>query len=143
MMLRFFQVLLTLSIVLSIAGCNIVFKQNIQQGNVLDSDDIEQLEIGMNKRQVLFLLGSPAVENPFHADRWDYINSFARRGTNPEMRRLTVEFENDQVTRFYGNYLDLLEDTQRTEETIEEALEEPELPPEEPDENPVFPEPPA
>lgn len=143
MMLRFFQVLLTLSIVLSIAGCNIVFKQNIQQGNVLDSDDIEQLEIGMNKRQVLFLLGSPAVENPFHADRWDYINSFARRGTNPEMRRLTVEFENDQVTRFYGNYLDLLEDAQRTEETIEEALEEPELPPEEPDENPVFPEPPA
>lgn len=143
MMLRFFKILLTLSIVLSIAGCNIVFKQNIQQGNVLDSDDIEQLEIGMNKRQVLFLLGSPAVENPFHADRWDYINSFARRGTNPEMRRLTVEFENDQVTRFYGNYLDLLEDTQRTEETIEEALEEPELPPEEPDENPVFPEPPA
>lgn len=143
MMLRFFRVLLTLSIVLSIAGCNIVFKQNIQQGNVLDSEDIEQLEVGMNKRQVLFLLGSPAVENPFHANRWDYVNSFARRGTNPEMRHLTVEFENDRVTRFYGSYLELLDDDERTEETIEEALEEPELPPEEREENPVFPEPPA
>lgn len=143
-MLRLFKFLFTLSIVLSIAGCNIVFKQNIQQGNVLDSEDIEQLEIGMNKRQVLFLLGSPAVENPFHSNRWDYVNSFARRGGDPEMRHLTVEFENERVIRFYGSYLELLQENEaRTEETIEEALEEPELPPEEPDENPVFPEPPA
>ncbi len=99
---------------------------------MLESEEVEQLEIGMTRRQVLALLGSPAVENPFHADRWDYINSFARRGGDPEMRRLTIEFQADQVTDYYGNYLEELDLSERTEETIEEALEEPELPPEQP-----------
>ena len=141
-MSRFFPAALALLSVFLVAGCNVVYKQNIQQGNVLDREDIEQLEAGLTKRQVLVLLGSPAVENPFHANRWDYVNSFALRGGDPEMRHLTVEFENDTVTHFYGSYLDDIEGGERIEETIEEALEEPELPPEQPDDNPVFPEPP-
>ncbi|MEM7054406.1 MAG: outer membrane protein assembly factor BamE [Pseudomonadota bacterium] len=142
-MSRFFLVVCLLSISFVMFGCNIVYKQNIQQGNVLDNEDIEQLEVGLTKRQVLVLLGSPAVENPFHADRWDYVNSFARRGGDAEMRHLTIEFENDQITRFYGSYLDGIEDAERLSEVIEESLEEPELPPEQPQDDPVFPEPPA
>jgi len=86
-------------------GCNVVYKQNIQQGNVLDREDIERLEVGMSKRQVQVLLGSPAVTSPFHADRWDYINSFARRGGDAERRTLTIVFENDEVVDFEGSYL--------------------------------------
>ena len=139
-MSRFFPAAFALLSVFLVAGCNVVYKQNIQQGNVLDNEDIEQLEIGLTKRQVLVLLGSPAVENPFHANRWDYVNSFALRGGDPELRHLTVEFENDAVTNFYGSYLDGIEDIERLSEVIEE--EETELPPEQPDDNPVFPEPP-
>jgi outer membrane protein assembly factor BamE len=94
-------VLLTLA-----AGCNVVYKQNIQQGNVLDRDDIDRLEVGMSKRQVQVLLGSPAVTSPFHSDRWDYINSFAPRGGDAERRTLTVVFEDDQVVDFEGSYLE-------------------------------------
>ena len=142
-MSRFFVAAFALSFAIAIAGCNLVYKQNIQQGNVLEGEDIEQLEVGLTKRQVLVLLGSPAVENPFHANRWDYVNSFALRGGDAEMRHLTVEFENDVVTRFYGSYLDGIEDSERVEQVIEEVLDEPELPPEQPEDNPVFPEPPA
>jgi len=95
-----------LMLALLLAGCNIVHKQNIQQGNVLDREDIEQLEPGMTKRQVMVLLGSPAIQSPFHDDRWDYVNSFAPRGGKPERRTLTVEFENGVVKSFGGSYLE-------------------------------------
>jgi len=86
-------------------GCNVVYKQNIQQGNVLEREDLDRLETGMTKRQVMVLLGSPAVQSPFHSDRWDYINSFAPRGGEAERRTLTIEFQNDRVVDFAGSYL--------------------------------------
>lgn len=98
--------LLLIALALTLGGCNLIYKQNIPQGNVLDEDDMEQLEVGLTKRQVLVLLGSPAVQSPFHADRWDYVNSFARRGGKAERRSLTVLFENDRVIDYFGDYLD-------------------------------------
>lgn len=95
-----------LLLVLLVTGCNVVYKQNIQQGNVLDQEDMDRLETGMTKRQVMVLLGTPAVQSPFHANRWDYINSFAPRGGKAERRTLTIKFENDQVVDFSGSYLE-------------------------------------
>src|SRR6056297_3625590 len=124
--------ILFLLLVLLVTGCNVVYKQNIQQGNVLDRDDMERLETGMTKRQVMVLLGSPAIQSPFHADRWDYINSFAARGGKAERRTLTIEFENDKVVAFSGNYLENAEiaGTQLEElEIIDPNTNQPVLPP--------------
>ncbi|MFU8876816.1 MAG: outer membrane protein assembly factor BamE, partial [Wenzhouxiangellaceae bacterium] len=93
------------ALALLLGGCQIVHKQNIQQGNVLDNEDMERLETGMTKRQVMVLLGSPAVQSPFHADRWDYYNSLAIRGGKPETRTLTILFEDDRVAAYHGSYL--------------------------------------
>ena len=83
-------------------GCNIIYKQNIQQGNALEQEDLDQLELGMSKNQVAFLLGTPAIQDPFHANRWDYISSFARRGGDPVRRLVTLKFENDTLTYMRG-----------------------------------------
>lgn len=99
------KTVLILAVLALTGGCNVVYKQNIQQGNVLDREDLDRLETGMTKRQVSVLLGSPAVQSPFHSDRWDYINSFAARGGDAERRTLTIEFENDRVVDFGGSYL--------------------------------------
>ena len=90
----------------AVSGCALVYKQDIQQGNVLDADDVAELNEGMTKRQVVVLLGSPSVQSPFHADRWDYMNTYARRGGKPEARVLTLQFENDRLIAMEGNYLD-------------------------------------
>lgn len=90
----------------ALSGCSVVHKQNIQQGNVVDQDDLAELQIGMTKRQVEVLLGSPALRNPFHADRWDYVNTYSTRGGKIERRSLTVEFEDNRVSDFHGSYLD-------------------------------------
>lgn len=76
-------------------GCGLIYKQNVQQGNAHEQDDLDQVELGMSKKQVAYLLGTPAVRSPFHQDRWDYISMLSRRGGEPVRRLVTLTFEND------------------------------------------------
>lgn len=135
-----FRIAAILALALMLGACGLVYKQNIQQGNVLESEDIEQLDHGMTKRQVLVLLGSPSVQSPFHADRWDYVSTFARRGRDPEKRYLTLEFEDERLIAFHGDYL---EDGEIEDATIDAApIEDPEdLEPFTPIERPSEPDP--
>ena len=54
---------------LILTSCSI-HKIDIQQGNVIEVDKVDQLALGMTTKQVRFLLGSPAIHDPFHRDRW-------------------------------------------------------------------------
>jgi len=56
----------------------------------------------MNKRQVLFVLGTPSVMDPFHQDRWDYVQTFSRRGGDMVQRTVTLHFKDDQLTEIIG-----------------------------------------
>ena len=78
------------------AGC--VYRIDIQQGNLLEEEAIDQVEIGMTRSQVRFLLGTPMVADTFHQDRWDYMYYF-RRGRSRDIQRrwAIVTFEGDQV----------------------------------------------
>ena len=44
----------------------------VEQGNVLAERSIYNLHLGMDQRQVLFVLGTPLVRDPFHPNRWEY-----------------------------------------------------------------------
>lgn len=83
-------------------GCKLIYKQNVQQGNAHIQDDLDQVEIGMSKKQVSFLLGTPAIHDPFHQDRWDYISLLSRRGGEPVQRLVTLTFENDLLVHTDG-----------------------------------------
>ena len=79
-------------------GC--VYRINIQQGNLLDADLIEQVEVGMTRSQVRFLLGTPLVNNPFDKDRWDYYYYFKAGKTRKKTtQHFVVFFDGDQVSR--------------------------------------------
>ena len=84
--------------VLALAAC--VYRINIQQGNLLDEEDVSQVDLGMTRSQVQFLLGTPMVADSFHRDRWDYAYYY-RRGRSPDADRrwIVVYFENDRVQR--------------------------------------------
>lgn len=90
--------------ILAVTGCGIVYKQDIQQGNLLEKKNVEQLKPGMTKRQVVVLLGSPSIASPFDHDRWDYLSTFSRRGGKMTQRTLTLYFNNDVLVRTEGNY---------------------------------------
>lgn len=89
-------------VLLTSTGCGLIYKQNIQQGNALEQDDLDELYEGMNRRQVLFVLGTPSIMDPFHKDRWDYVQTFSRRGNDPVQRTVTLLFEDDTLTEIIG-----------------------------------------
>jgi len=94
--------LLALLILFFSTGCGLIYKQNIQQGNALEQDDLDELYIGMNQRQVLFVLGTPSVKDPFNQDRWDYVQTFSRRGSDPVKRTVTLRFEEGLLSEIEG-----------------------------------------
>ncbi|HSG97150.1 MAG TPA: outer membrane protein assembly factor BamE [Woeseiaceae bacterium] len=66
----------TLFLVMAIAlalGGGCVYRANIAQGNLIKEENLTQLEVGMTRNQVRFLLGTPMIDDPFHRDRWDYV----------------------------------------------------------------------
>jgi len=92
---------LLLAVFLS-SACGLIYKQNIQQGNALEQEDLDELYIGMNKRQVSFVLGSPAIHDPFNQQRWDYVQTFSRRGGKMIERIVTLRFEDDLLVEIIG-----------------------------------------
>jgi outer membrane protein assembly factor BamE len=96
------NLILALLLAVSTSACNLIYKQNIQQGNALEQEDIDELYVGMNKRQVLFVLGTPSIQDPFQQSRWDYVQTFSRRGSDLVQRTVTLHFENDLLTEIIG-----------------------------------------
>ena len=83
---------------LALAAC--VYRIDIQQGNLLDGDVIDQVELGMTRSQVQFLLGTPMISDSFHQDRWDYTYYFRRgRSRQIDQRWFIVFFEDEEVVR--------------------------------------------
>ncbi len=97
--------LLVLVLATATAGCGMLYRQPIYQGNLLEKTNVEQLQEGMDKRQVMTLLGTPSVADPFHHDRWDYTTTQRTgRSGKVEVKNFTVYFENDALKRWDGDY---------------------------------------
>ena len=45
----------------------------IEQGVLLNTENLAKVIPGLSKEQVKFLLGTPTIIDLFHVDRWDYI----------------------------------------------------------------------
>ena len=70
-----------------------VYKPTIMQGSVLEMSDVNLLQIGMTKNQVMNLIGSPSIIDPFHQYQWDYINHSSIEGETKIQYRLRLIFD--------------------------------------------------
>ena len=69
------------------------YRINVQQGNLVEQKQIVQLRPGMNRDQVRFVLGTPLLQDPFHAERWDYVYRFENGQTGEiTMRNIFMYF---------------------------------------------------
>jgi outer membrane protein assembly factor BamE len=71
----------------------------IQQGNVVTVQMLQELKLGMDKRKVRFILGTPLVIDAFHQDRWDYYYSYQPGSGDRVQQRASVYFEDDRLVR--------------------------------------------
>ncbi|WP_133500108.1 outer membrane protein assembly factor BamE [Cognatilysobacter terrigena] len=100
------------------AGCGIVYHQPVYQGSLLEKSAVDQLQAGMDKQQVILLLGSPSVSDPFHQDRWDYTaTQRTGRTGHVEKKNLTLYFDGDKLARWEGDYFPE-QDEQLARETV-------------------------
>lgn len=89
---------LVLAAFVSITIQSCVYRVDVQQGNLLEDNDVEAVQVGMTRSQVRFLLGTPMVEDPFHHARWDYIYYFRQgRRRTADRSWLIVHFDADRV----------------------------------------------
>lgn len=80
-----------------------VYRMTVQQGNILTEEMVDSLKLGMTKRQVAFVLGTPLLTDFFHTDRWDYAYTIQRGHQPMEKNMLTLHFQNDALVRMEGN----------------------------------------
>jgi outer membrane protein assembly factor BamE len=105
MRLLFIGILLT-----ALSGCGGlgfpgVYRIDIEQGNIVTQEMVDQLKPGMTRRQVRYVLGTPLLENSFNQSRWDYIYTLRNGYTTKQQSRLTVFFEGEQLTRLTGDMI--------------------------------------
>ncbi len=91
-----FKKLLLISLLSILSAC--IYKTDVYQGNVLETTQIDQLHVGMRKSQVIDLLGTPQVTDPFHTQRWDYFSFSQTDNRRKSARRIvTLIFDKDRL----------------------------------------------
>jgi len=88
-------VLLLATLVMS--ACSI-HKIDVQQGNIVTPDMLEQLNPGMTKRQVEFVMGTPLIVSAFNDDHWVYYYRLQSGDGRIEQYHVTLDFEEGKLS---------------------------------------------
>lgn len=95
-------------LILCLSACGFVgfpgvYRINVEQGNLVDQDMVDQLKEGMSRRQVRFIMGTPLIEDTFNPDRWDY--PYVLRNGQDILRQasVTVHFDGDKLVDVTGD----------------------------------------
>lgn len=78
-------------------------KADIVQGNYISEEMILLLNQGQTKKEVMVILGTPLIVDPFTPNRWNYVFDIKKSNGIKENRIFFVEFVNDELTKWEGN----------------------------------------
>lgn len=85
-----------------------VYKIDIQQGNLITQEQLAKVKPGMNRIDVRNALGTPLLQDAFHANRWDYYFSDDRAtkygpfGRETQRFQVTILFVDEKVSSIAG-----------------------------------------
>jgi len=81
------------------------YRIDVRQGNHVTEEMVSQLKPGQSRDQVRFILGTPLLTDPFHAERWDYVYRLQPGRGEVQQRRLTIFFSDDKLARMTGDVM--------------------------------------
>ncbi|MDF1694159.1 MAG: outer membrane protein assembly factor BamE [Zhongshania sp.] len=95
----------TACLLVTLAACSSlefpgVYRLPIDQGNIITSEMVDQLKVGMSRSQVEYVMGTPMVRDTFSPNRWDYIYTLSKPDEPVERHQLTAYFEGDTLVKF-------------------------------------------
>jgi outer membrane protein assembly factor BamE len=85
-----------------------VHRIDIQQGNLITQEQLAKVKAGMSRQDVKNALGTPLMQDVFHADRWDYYftnemsTKFGPFGREHQKFHVTILFEKELVAKIEG-----------------------------------------
>jgi outer membrane protein assembly factor BamE len=89
---------------LALSACVKPYRPDIQQGNIINNSNLKEIRYGMSKQEVLFILGTPMVIDPFNEQRWDYFYSKRdQRKSQTSTRLVTAIFDGDSLIELKGD----------------------------------------
>ncbi|WHI45621.1 outer membrane protein assembly factor BamE [Microbulbifer sp. JMSA004] len=81
-----------------------VHRIEVQQGNIITQEMVDQLKPGMTRRQVQFVLGTPLLEDTYNPNRWDYVNRLRDKKGNITQKTFSVYFDEDSLVATSGDW---------------------------------------
>ena len=96
------KVFVSLLVLVFICSCSLpkVYEVVISQGNLIDEDMMEKLEIGMSESQVKYVLGSPLIIDTFNTNKLDYYTSVTQGGEKFSEKKVTLYFKNQKLVKW-------------------------------------------
>lgn len=95
------KILIQIIALVLLTSCS-VYRADLQQGNLISQEDVSLLRVGMDKREVQKILGTPLVQHAFTRDRWDYFYSLKQDGKLVKKTNLTLLFKKNRLTDISG-----------------------------------------
>ncbi len=91
--------------ILVLSGCTLpkLFQVVVNQGNIVDEEMLDKLEVGMTESQVRYVMGSPLINDTFFPDRWDYFTSVTQGETIYAETKVTLYFEEGLLVKWEEN----------------------------------------
>ena len=98
------KVITLLLSVLLLSSCSIprIFQVVISQGNLVDQEMLDKLEVGMTESQVKFVMGTPLISDTFYPDRWDYFTSVTQGENSYTNQKITLYFKDNKLVSWEG-----------------------------------------
>ena len=85
-------------------GCSIprMYKVVVSQGNLVDQEMLDKLEIGMTESQVKFVMGTPLISDTFFPNRWDYFTTVTQGENVYTEQKIVLFFEENKLVKWEG-----------------------------------------
>ncbi len=99
---RLAPLLISAALASALAGCQHIpvgYDIDVQQGNIINQEQVQALRIGMSREQVVEIIGEPVMVNTFDNRCWDYVYTDVSRKKSFEKNKVTLIFENNRVIK--------------------------------------------
>ena len=91
----------------AVSGCGLLYRIDVQQGNLVTPELVSQLKIGMAEGKVRYIMGNPMLKSVFHQqpnrERWDYYYSLREGWGGTERKHVKLFLENGVLVEAEGD----------------------------------------
>lgn len=86
---------------ISLSACSFFrpHKMDIEQGNIIQQQDVAKLHTGMRESEVRAVMGNPLLVTLFTNNRLNYVYTMRRGYEQMQLKKVIVVFQNGSVIR--------------------------------------------